>query len=161
MYIEFQSPEYLADGRDRSVIRFFLPPKLGQPHAHDFTLRGQHPSVNICIQWSERRDTRVTALLAALYLKDREMLEQLVGVAESRGRIDFWCRSSDSSDLRDLQRALDAAANAVMLPWRTNPGQTVPCQGTVVDWKALPETHPLKSSAKGQRLGRVAATGAA
>jgi hypothetical protein len=159
VYIEFQSPEYLADGRDRSVIRFFLPPKLGQPHAHDFTLRGQHPSVNICILWSERRDTRVTALLAGLYLKDREMLEQLVGIAESRGRIDFWCRSSEH--LRDIQRALDTAANAVMLPWRANAGQTVPCAASLVDWAALPETHPLKSTAKGQRLGRLAATGAA
>jgi hypothetical protein len=159
MYIEFQAPEYLATGRDRSVIRFFLPPKLGQPHAHDFAFRGQHPSVNICIIWSERADRRVEPLLAALYLKDREMLEQLVGIAESRGRIDFWCRSSEH--LRDLQRALDVAANAVMLPWRANAGQTVPCQGAVVDWAALPETHPLKSTAKGQRLGRVAATGAA
>lgn len=158
MYIEFSSPEYLTDGRDRSVIRFFLPPKLGQPHAHDFTLRGQHPSVNICIIWSERRDTRVTALLAALWIADRPMLEELVGIAESRGRMEFWCRSSEH--LKQLQLALDTAANAVMLPWRANAGHSVPCNGSVVDWTALPDTHPLKSTAKGQRLGRVAATGA-
>lgn len=158
MYIEFASPDYLVTGRDRSVLSFRLPPKLGQPHAHDYAFRGQHPSVNICILWSERRDERVTALLAALYIKDRDMLDQLVGIAESRGRIDWWARSSEH--LRDIQRALDAAANAAMLPWRANAGQIVPCQGTVVDWAALPDTHPLKSTAKGQRLGRVAATGA-
>jgi hypothetical protein len=159
MYIEFASPTYVTTGRDRSVISFHLPPKLGQPHAHDFTLRGQHPSIHICILWSERADRRVEALLAALYLKDREMLEQLVGIAESRGRIDFWCWSSEH--LKDVQRALDAAAASIMVPWRANAGQSVPCKGAVVDWEALPADHPLRSTAKGQRLGRVAVTGAA
>jgi hypothetical protein len=158
VYIEFSSPTYVYDGRDRSVIKFFLPPKLGQPHAHDYTFRGQHQSINICILWSERRDQRITALLAALFIKERDLLEQLVGIGESRGRIDFYGRSPEA--LRDLQRAIDAAAHAVMVPWRANPGQAVPTTGTVVDWAALPETHPLKSTAKGQRLGRVAATGA-
>lgn len=158
MYIEFSSPTYVYDGRDRSVVKCFLPPKLGQPHAHDYAFRGQHQSVNICILWSERRDQRITALLAALYLKERDLLEQIVGIGESRGRIDWYCRSSEH--LRDLQRAIDAAAHAVMVPWRANAGHVVPCKGSVVDWEALPDQHPLKSTAKGQRLGRVAATGA-
>jgi hypothetical protein len=155
MYIEFSAPDCLADGRDRSTVRFFLPPKLGQQRAHDLRYREEHPAVHIYIGWSERRDLRMLAVLTSLFLRNKAMLEQLCGVAESRGRVEFWCRSAEH--VRDLQRALDDAAESVMFgrAWKANPGQVVPCKGTVVDWQALPETHPLRSVAKGHGLGLI------
>jgi hypothetical protein len=161
VYIEFAAPEYLADGRDRSTIRYFLPPKLGQPRAHDIRFRGEHPAAHILIIWSERRDQRMLAVLTALYLRDRELLEQLVAVAESRGRVDFYCRSAEHA--KELQSALDGAAQAVLFSgaWRANAGQVVPCTSTgAVDWQALPEDHPLRSAAKGHGLGLIIAGGA-
>lgn len=156
MYIEFSAPEYLADGRDRSVIRFYLPPRIGQPRAHDMRYRGQHPAVHICVLWSERRDQRMLAILAALFLRNREMLEQLVAVAESRGRVEFWCRSAEHA--KELQQALDDAAVAVQFgsAWKASPGQVVPCTPTgAVDWETLAAGHPIKSTAKGHGLGLI------
>jgi len=155
VYIEFSAPEYLADGRDRSTVRFYLPPKLGQPRAHDLRYREEHPAVHVLILWSERRDQRMLAVLAALFLRDRDLLEELVAVAESRGRVDFWCRSEEHR--KELQRALGEAAEAVMFghAWKANPGQVVPCKGAVVDWDKLPEDHPLRSAAKGHGLGLI------
>jgi hypothetical protein len=156
MNIEFSYPEYLANGRDRSVIRFYLPPKLGPSPQREYL-----DAVHLCVLWDHDRDQLVLAVLAALFLRNREALEQLVAVAEARGRVDFWCRSAEHS--KDLQRALDDAANAVTWQrgrWKVNPGQVVPCRGTVVDWEKLPEKHPLHSVAKGQGLGLIVTGGA-
>jgi hypothetical protein len=158
MYVEFSYPEYLADGRDWSVIRFHLPPKtVGSLR---WPPRDELPAVHLCVLWDHDRDQRMLALLAVVYLRNREMLEQLVAVAESRGRIDFWCRSEEHR--KDLQRALDDASEAVMFrrAWKANPGKVVPCKGTAVDWQALPDGTPdaLRSVAKGHGLGIVPAT---
>jgi len=165
MYIEFSSPEVLSDGRDRSVIRFYLPPKLGQPDAHDLRYRGEHPAVHVCVLWGADRSQLMLAVLAALYLRNREMLEQLVAVRQERGRVDFWCRSAEH--VKDLQRALDDAADAVLWQrgsWKINAGQIVPCKGTAVDWQVLPEADPtlaaIRSAAKGQGLGLISSRGA-
>lgn len=163
MYIEFSYPEFISDGRDRSVIRFYLPPKTGQPDDHDLRYRTHHNAVHVAVLWGPDRSQKVLAVLAALYLKNREMLEQLVAVRHEHGRVDFWCRSTESTlcgpDVRDVQRALEDAIEAVLFQrgaWKVNPGQVVPCKGTVVDWQALLEEHPLRSTAKGQGLGVVA-----
>jgi hypothetical protein len=155
VYIEFSYPEFISDGRDRSVIRFYLPPKTGQPDDHDLRFRTHHNALHVAVLWGPDRSQKVLAVLAALYLRNRELLEQLVAVRHEHGRMDFWCRSDDNK--KDLQRALDDAAGAVMFSraWKVNPGQVVPCKGTAVDWQSLPEDHPLRSTAKGQGLGIV------
>lgn len=161
MYIEFSYPEFLSDGRDRSVIRFYLPPKLGQPSTHDIRYREQHTAVHIAALWGPDRDQRLIALLAGLYLRNREMLEQLVAVRQEGGRLYFWCRSDEH--LKELQRALEDTAEAVLWQrgsWKIKTGQVVPCKGTIVDWERLPADHPIVSAAKGQRLGLIAAHGA-
>jgi hypothetical protein len=141
MYIDFPAPEYLADGRDRSTVSFLIP--------------RTRAAVHVCILWSERRDQRILAVLTAFSIRNPSLLKQLVAVAESRGRVDFWCRSAEHA--KDLQQALDAAAAAVHLTpeWTANSGQVVPCKGTVVDWQALPEGHVLRSPAKGHGLGLI------
>jgi hypothetical protein len=156
MYVEFSYPEFLSDGRDRSVIRFYLPPKTGQPDAHDLRYRAHHNAVHVAALWGSDRSQNLIAVLAALYLRNREMLEQLVAVRQERGRVDFWCRSTE--DVKDVQRALEDAIEAVLWQrgvWKVNPGQAVPCKGTVVDWEQLADDHPLRSAAKGQGLGIV------
>lgn len=147
MHIEFKHPEVLSDGRDRSVIRFLLPPN--------------QDAVHVCTLWDADRDQTIMAVLAALYLRDRDALKQLVAVAEGRGQITFWCRSADQ--LTDVRHALDDAAHAVTWQhgfWKTGQGHVVPCRGTVVDWEALDADHPLRGAARGQRLGLITATGA-
>jgi hypothetical protein len=165
VYIEFSYPEFISDQRDRSVIRFYLPPKTGQPHVHDLQRRGEHPAIHVAILWDRDRDTRMVATLAALYLRKREMLEQLVGVAESRGKIDFWCRSAE--DAKELRGALDEASAAISFgnAWKANVGQVVPCTSTgAVDWEKLDEKDPqlgaLRSAAKGHGLGVITPRGA-
>jgi len=148
---------FLSEMRDVSAVRFYLPPKAStQPDAHDISNRARHSAVHICIVWAPDRDQRAHALLASLYLRNREALELLVGIRQERGRLDFWCRSH----VREVQLALQDAADAVLWQrgsWKINPGQVVPCKGTIVDWEALPETHPLRGIAKGQRLGLISA----
>lgn len=156
MYIEFSYPEFISDGRDRSVIRFYLPPKTGQPDDHDLRYRTYHNAAHIAVLWGPDRSQKVLAVLAALYLRNREMLEQLVAVRHESGRLDFWVR--ELADAKDVQRALEDAIEAVLWQrgsWKVNPGQVVPCKGAVVDWQSLPEDHPLRSTAKGKSLGIV------
>jgi hypothetical protein len=160
MYIDFSYPDYLSDGRDVSAVRWYLPPKLGQPDAHDISNRARHSAVHICIAWGPDRDQRALAVLASLYLRNREALELLCGIRHERGRLDFWCRSAEH--VREMQLALQDAADAVLWQrgsWKVNPGQVVACKGTIVDADALPVDHPLRSSARGQRLGLITATG--
>jgi hypothetical protein len=160
VYIEFSYPEFISDGRDRSVIRFYLPPKTGQPDDHDLRYRTHHNAVHVAVLWGPDRSQKVVAVLAALYLRNREMLEQLVAVRHERGRLDFWYR--DLADVKDVQRALEDAIEAVLWQrgaWKVNAGQVVACKGNVVDWQAMPEDHPLRSTAKGQGLGLIAAHG--
>jgi hypothetical protein len=147
VHIDFKLPEVLSDGRDRSVIRFQLPPTPSSAAVH------------VCILWDADRDQNILAVLAALYLRHRDALKQLVAVAETRGQIAFWCRSADQ--LPDMRRALDDAANAVTWQhgrWRAGIGHVVPCKGTVVDWAALAADHPLRGAARGQQLGLVEVT---
>ncbi len=162
MYVEFSYPDYLSDSRDVSSVRFFLPPKAAsQPDAHDISSRARHSAVHICICWAADRDQRALALLASLYLRNREALELLVGIRQERGRLDFWCRSAEH--VRQVQLALQDACDAVLWQrgsWKVNPGQVVPCKGTIVDADALLPDHPLRSSARGHRLGLVTANGA-
>jgi len=161
VYIEFSYPETLSEMRDVSAVRFYLPPKLGQPGVHDMSQRSRHAAVHICIVWAPDRDQRALAVLASLYLRNREALELLAGIRQERGRLDFWCISAEH--VREVQLALQDAADAVLWQrgsWKINPGQVVPCKGTIVDWEALPETHPLRGIAKGQRLGLITSTGA-
>lgn len=161
MYIEFSYPDYLSEMRDVSAVRFYLPPKfVNQPDAHDISNRARHSAVHIGIVWAADRDQRALAVLASLYLRNREALELLVGIRQERGRLDFWCRSAEH--LREMQIALQDAADAVLWQrgsWKVNPGQVVACKGAIVDWEALPDTHPLRGIAKGQRLGLINATG--
>jgi len=162
VFVEFSYPETLSEMRDVSAVRFYFPPKFGQPGVHDVRYRAQHSAVHIGIVWAPDRDQRALALLAGLYLRNREALELLVGIRQERGRVEFWCRSTEH--VREVQLALQDAADAVLWQrgsWKINPGQVVPCKGTIVDWEALPETHPLRGIAKGQRLGLINATGAA
>jgi len=165
MYVEFSYPEVLSDWRDRSVIRFYLPPKIGQPAAHDLRNRTQHNAVHIALLWGPDRSQNLVAVLAALYLRNREMLEQLVAVRQERGRLDFWCR--ELADVKEVERALADAVDAVLWQrgvWKVNAGQFIPCKGMMVDWQALPENDPtlgaIRSAAKGQGLGLIAAHGA-
>jgi hypothetical protein len=165
MYIEFSYPEILSDGRDRSVVRFYLPPKTGQSHVHDLRYRAEHPAAHVCVLWGADRSQLIMAVLAALYLRNREMLEQLVAVRQERGQVEFWCRSEGYR--RDLQRALEDAVSAVLWqrgPWKVGPGQVVPCKGSTVDWQSLPENDPtlgaIRSAAKGQGLGLISLHGA-
>jgi hypothetical protein len=159
MFIEFSYPETLSEMRDVSAVRFYLPPKAAShPDAHDVRNRAQHSAVHVGIVWAPDRDQRAHALLASLYLRNREALELLAGIRHERGRLDFWCTSVEH--VRAVQLALQDAADAVLWQrgsWKVNPGQVVPTRGTVVDWEALPETHPLRGIAKGQRLGLVSA----
>jgi hypothetical protein len=156
VYIEFSYPDILSDMRDVSAVRFYLPPKLGQPGTHDLQNRAQHSAVHVCVVWAADRDQRALAVLASLYLRNREALELLVGIRHERGCLDFWTRSTEH--VKEMQIALQDAADAVLWQrgsWKVNPGQVVPCKGTLVDWAALPETHPLRGIAKGQRLGLI------
>jgi hypothetical protein len=160
VYIEFSSPEVLSDGRDRSVIRFFLPPKVGQPRVHDLRYRAEHPAAHVCVLWGADRSQHMIAVLAALYLRNREMLEQLVAVRQERGHVEFWCRSEEYR--QELRRALEDAVDEVLWQrgrWKVGPGQVVPCTGTVVDWQSLPEDGStlgaIRSAAKGQGLGLI------
>ena len=156
MYIELSYPELLSDSRDSSNVRFYLPPKLGQPDDHDVQYRARHSRVHIGIRWGADRDQRALALLASLYLRNREALELLVGIRQERGRLDFWCRSAEH--VKEVQLALQDAADAVLWQrgsWTVNPGQVVPCKGTIVDADALPADHPLRSSARGNQLGLI------
>lgn len=161
MYVEFSYPEILSDWRDRSVIRWYLPPKTtGRPHQHELSNRTEHSAVNIAVLWGPDRSPNMLAVLSALYLRNREMLEQLVAVRQERGRVDFWCRSG--ADIKDVQRALEDAVEAVLWQrgaWKVNPGQSVPCKGALVDWEKLPENDPtlgaIRLAAKGQALGLI------
>jgi hypothetical protein len=163
VYIDFSYPDYLSDGRDVSAVRFYLPPKaVTHPDAHDVRNRERHSAVHVCIVWAADRDQRALAVLASLYLRNREALELLAGIRHERGRLDFWCRSAEH--VREMQLALQDAADAVLWQrgsWKVNPGQVVACKGTIVDADALPADHPLRPSARGQRLGLISATGAA
>lgn len=160
MFVEFSYPEIVSDGRDCSVVRFYLPPKfVNHPDAHDVRNKSMHAAVHICIVWAPDRDQRALAVLASLYLRNREALELLVGIRQERGRLDFYCRSAEH--VKEVQLALQDAADAVLWQrgsWKVNPGQVVPCEGTILDRDALPLDHPLRSSARGQRLGLINAT---
>jgi len=161
MLVEFSYPEILSDGRDSSATRFYLPPKIGQPDVHDYCNRELHSAVHICTVWAADRDQRSHAVLSSLYLRNREALELLVGIRQERGRLDFWHRSPEHA--REMQIALQDACDAVLWQrgsWKVNPGQIVPCKGTIVDADALPADHPLRPMARSQRLGLITAKGA-
>ncbi len=158
-YGEFSYAELLSDGRDGSAYRFHLPPKVGQPEDHDVRYRTRHPEVRIGIAWGKDRDQRAIPVLTSLYLRNREALELLVGIRPEKGRLDFWHRGAEHA--REMQIALQDACDAVLWQrgsWKVNPGQVVPCKGTVVDWAALPEQHPLRATAKSQQLGLINAS---
>lgn len=147
----FNTPLTLDDQRDRSVYKFLLPPRVmpqGVPPLHEID------EVRIAVLWGIDRNQCIVAILAALYLRNRDMLERIVAVRQERGKVDFWCRTSPDVNVPAVRRALEDAVNAVMFTrWTVHGGIAMPCDGEIVAWDQLPEGDPLKGVARSYGLG--------
>ncbi|MGO9326513.1 MAG: hypothetical protein ACLQJ0_00100 [Steroidobacteraceae bacterium] len=147
----FNSPKTLSDQRDRSVLEFLLPPKVmpqGVPPLHEID------EVRIAVLWGIDRDLCMVAILAAMYLRNRDMLERIVAVRQERGKVDFWCRTSPDVSVKDVRLALEDAVQAVMFQrWTVRGGVALPCDGEIVDWQKLPDGDPLRGVARSYGLG--------
>jgi len=141
-------PTFLSDQRERSVLQYPLP-------------RGVPPTLpldwlRLVVQWGLDRgdDPMILDVLSAVYLRNRPMLERIVAVHADRGRLQFWCRTSPDVSVPDVRRALEDAAQCVMLDrWTVLEGVALPCSGELVDWQALPDGDPLKGVARSYGLG--------
>jgi hypothetical protein len=159
----FNSPEILSDQRDRSILKFLLPPRT-MPHG--LPPLNQIDEVRIAVLWGIDRNQLIIACLASLYVRDRDTLERIVAVREERGRIEFWCRAGTNftdPTARDVQRALADAVEAVMFSrWKVTGGVALPCKAgeTVIDWEQLPEGDPLRGVARSYGLGLHVNSGA-
>jgi hypothetical protein len=147
----FNEPECLSDQRDRSVYEFLLPPRVmpqGVPPLHEID------KVRIAVPWGLDRNQSIVAVLAGMYLRNRDMLERIVAVQQDRGRVQFWCRTSPDVSVPDVRRALEDAVSAVMFQrWTVQGGIAMPCVGEIVNWEVLPEGDPLRGVAKSYGLG--------
>lgn len=147
----FNSPETLSDQRDRSVLKFLLPPRImpqGLPPLSEID------EVRIAVLWGIDRSQVIVAVLAAMYLRNRDMLERIVAIQQDRGRVQFWCRTSPDVSVKDVRLALEDAVQAVMFQrWTVHGGIAMPCDGDIIDWQALPDGDPLIGVAKSYGLG--------
>lgn len=147
----FNSPEVLSDNRDRSVYKFLLPPRImpqGVPPLHEID------EVRIGVLWGLDRSQLIVAVLAAMYLRNRDMLERVAAVQQDKGRVQFWCRTSPDVSVPDVRRALADAVDAVLFSrWTVQGGIAMPCDGEIVAWDQLPEEDPLRGIARTYGLG--------
>jgi hypothetical protein len=147
----FNAPTCLSDQRDRSVQSFKLPPRImpqGVPPLHELD------EVRIAVLWGIDRSQVIVAVLAAMYLRNRDMLERIVAIRQEKGGVDFWCRTSPDVSVKDVRAALVDAVDAVMFTrWRVHGGIAMPCDGEIVAWQQLPEGDPLKGVARSYGLG--------
>jgi hypothetical protein len=149
----FSSPEILSDHRDRSTYKFILPPRAVP---HGLPPIDEIDEVRIAVLWGIDRDQLIVAVLTALYLRNRDVLERVVAVRQERGKVDFWCRPSNDITVEGIRLALQDAVDAVMFTrWKVNTGAALPCtaDGLLVDWEQLPESDPLRGVARSYGLG--------
>lgn len=148
----FNSPEILSDQRDRSIYKFLLPPRVmprGLPPLSEID------EVRIAVLWGiDRAAPVIVAVLAAMHVRDRDLLERIVAVREERGKVDFWARVDGDVSIKDVRRALEDAVQAVVFTrWSVNPGTALPCRGTVVDPEAPQLPESLRGVARSYGLG--------
>jgi len=123
---------FVLDARDRSILECRLPI---DPPGKSLTV----------LLWDADRDPRLLTVLESLRYRSPMMLPAVVAVTETRGVIDVWTTST--ADASALQRALQGAADAALMPidkWTVNAPKIVPVKNGALTWDALPSDDPVR-----------------
>jgi hypothetical protein len=118
----------------------------------------------LAICFDEDRDIRILSVLAALVITDRSMCANLIGLAETQGRVtSFWAGPRPAliggMHTKLLQKALQHAAKAALWPddeWMVEPPTfCVMKPDATLDREALPANSQLRIIPERYALGRV------
>jgi hypothetical protein len=130
--VDIKPFRFVLDARDRSIVEFKLP--IDPPGL-----------ALIILLWDADRDARLLNALEALRYRSPMMLPAVVAITETRGVIDFWTTSFSDADA--IQRALQGAADAALLPldrWTVNAPKIIPVKNGSLAWDALPSDDPAR-----------------
>lgn len=101
-------------------------------------------------------DMRVLDVLFALHARNRAVRSNVVGLAESSGRLNVWYGDPDTLDM--ARRVIQDATTAALFPydqWTVDRITLAPMRDGIVDRELLPARDLLRTVSERYRLGLV------